>query len=71
MKKRLLIPLIFLFLGTPVYAQMAQGKAKFLGNILKSPRSDPNFATYWNQANPRKQWKVGLRGAYSRCNGMV
>jgi endo-1,4-beta-xylanase len=59
MKKQLLIPLIFLFLGTPAYAQMAQGKAKFLGNILSSSQSDPNFATYWNQATPENSGKWG------------
>jgi endo-1,4-beta-xylanase len=56
-RKKLLFFLIFLFLGPSVYAQMAQGKAKFLGNILSSSESDPNFATYWNQATPENSGK--------------
>ena len=56
-KKQLLPFLIFLFLGASLYAQMAQGKAKFLGNILSSSQADPNFATYWNQVTPENSGK--------------
>jgi endo-1,4-beta-xylanase len=59
MDKHLLFSLIFLFLSPSLYAQMAQGKAKFLGNILSSSQPDPDFATYWNQATPGVAGKWG------------
>jgi endo-1,4-beta-xylanase len=48
---------IFLLLGPSVNAQLAQGKAKFLGNILSTAQTDPDFATYWNQATPENSGK--------------
>jgi endo-1,4-beta-xylanase len=56
-KKQLIFFLSLLFFGPSVYAQMAQGKAKFLGNTLSSSQPDPNFATYWNQATPENSGK--------------
>jgi endo-1,4-beta-xylanase len=38
---------------------MAQGKAKFLGNILGNSQPDPDFATYWNQVTPENSGKWG------------
>jgi endo-1,4-beta-xylanase len=57
--RRFLLFFIFLLLGAPLYAQMAQGKAKFLGNILGNSQSDPDFATYWNQVTPENNGKWG------------
>jgi endo-1,4-beta-xylanase len=59
MKKELLLSLIILFAEHQVYAQIAQGKTKFLGNILGSAQSDPDFATYWNQVTPENSGKWG------------
>jgi len=51
--------IIFLLLGPSLYAQMARGKAKFLGNILGSAQADLDFATYWNQVTPENSGKWG------------
>ena len=69
MKARLtyFLLLVFLsFLATPaVQAQLAKGKSKFLGNILKGVKNDgmtadPLFLQYWNQATPENAGKHGL-----------
>jgi endo-1,4-beta-xylanase len=57
MKKELLLSLIFFLVGHQAYPQIAQGKAKFLGNILGSAQNDPDFATYWNQVTPENSGK--------------
>jgi len=47
-----------LFMTVPSRAQMAEGKDKFLGNIIAGtvPR---NFVTYWNQVTPENAGKWG------------
>jgi len=45
-------------LAAPSHAQMAAGKAKYVGNVIGS--SVPgNFATYWNQVTPENATKWG------------
>jgi endo-1,4-beta-xylanase len=58
-KKELLLSLVILFVGDRAHAQIAQGKTKFLGNILGNDRIDPGFSTYWNQITPENSGKWG------------
>lgn len=48
----------FLFHGTPADAQLANGKCKFLGNIIGGPLPS-DFKDYWNQVSPENagKWK--------------
>jgi endo-1,4-beta-xylanase len=58
---RKFLVLIFLLLSDPmIYAQLAKGRTKFLGNILSTAEPDENFATYWNQVTPEASGKFGL-----------
>jgi endo-1,4-beta-xylanase len=53
--------LIFLlFTSFTIHAQLANGRAKFLGNILSTAQLDENFATYWNQVTPEDSGKLGF-----------
>lgn len=66
MKKSLrkyLSSILFLSLGfgictIPSYAQIADGKCKFLGNVI-SNSVPPTFNTYWNQVTPENSGKWG------------
>jgi hypothetical protein len=52
-------------LNRSAHSQLAQGKAKFLGNILGSSQADPNFATYLLEPSyTRKRRQMEFCGAY-------
>src|SRR5437868_6005226 len=59
MIKHSFMALLFFLLESSVFAQMAQGQAKFLGNILGNSQYDPDFATYWNQVTVENSGKWG------------
>jgi endo-1,4-beta-xylanase len=44
--------------ANPAHAQMATGKAKFVGNVVGSSVPS-NFSTYWNQITPENATKWG------------
>ena len=54
--------------GAPAFAQMAAGKAKFVGNVTGG--SVPaNFNTYWNQVTPENGTKWGsVEGTQNQMN---
>ena len=55
-------------LAPPAFAQMAHGKAKFVGNVTGN--SVPaNFGTYWNQVTPENATKWGsVEGTQNQMN---
>ena len=56
------------FFAQPASAQMAAGKAKFVGNVTGN--SVPaNFGTYWNQVTPENATKWGsVEGTQNQMN---
>jgi endo-1,4-beta-xylanase len=58
--KKLLPFIILLFISPTIHAQMAEGKERFLGNVLGTSQTDKDFATYWNQVTPENSGKFGL-----------
>jgi endo-1,4-beta-xylanase len=65
------IALIFVcaaLLGQPAFAQIANGKPKFVGNVTGN--SVPaNFGTYWNQVTPENATKWGsVEGTQNQMN---
>ena len=65
------IALIFVaavLLGQPASAQMAAGKAKFVGNVTGNSVPS-NFGTYWNQVTPENATKWGsVEGTQNQMN---
>ncbi|HEV7606849.1 MAG TPA: endo-1,4-beta-xylanase [Steroidobacteraceae bacterium] len=58
-------------LATPAFAQMAAGKAKFVGNVTGSSVPS-NFNTYWNQVTPENGTKWGsVEGTQNQMNWSV
>ena len=58
MKQMLWIVVLFLLFTTTVYAQLAEGHDKFLGNVYSTAQL-PKFADYWNQVTPENAGKWG------------
>src|SRR3990172_5542363 len=58
MKQMLWIVVLFLLFTTTVYAQLAEGYDKFLGNVYSTAQL-PKFADYWNQVTPENAGKWG------------
>lgn len=50
--------LMLVFFATPSLAQLAAGKTKFLGNVVRSNVPE-SFSTYWNQITPENSGKWG------------
>jgi endo-1,4-beta-xylanase len=49
-----------LFAGSIVCLEPANGRGKFMGNILRTLELDRDFAKYWNQVTPENSGKWGL-----------
>lgn len=58
MRKYLVISILLIFMSFHLNAQLAQGKCKFLGNIIASSVPS-NFKNYWNQVTPENAGKWG------------
>lgn len=53
-----LVALFVWIFPTPTHGQIADGKCKFLGNVI-SNSVPPTFNTYWNQVTPENSGKWG------------
>ena len=59
MKKPALISVVLFFVSVISDLQSADGKPKFLGNILDTSQIDEKFATYWDQVTAENCGKWG------------
>jgi endo-1,4-beta-xylanase len=57
MKNKVLVSVALLLANPIVDPQSADGKPKFLGNIIGTSGIDENFGTYWNQVTPENSGK--------------